>query len=69
MGQDSVSRLETRGDLLLSTLSAYVEALGGSLQVVAKFPNRQPLVLAGLPAIADTKGKKTRRRSRRTAAA
>ena len=37
IGQDSVSRLESRSDLLLSTLQSYVEAMGGSLKIVAEF--------------------------------
>jgi DNA-binding XRE family transcriptional regulator len=38
IGQDSVSRIESRSDLLLSTLKSYVEAMGGSLKFVAEFP-------------------------------
>ena len=36
--QDGVSRLEQRSDLLLSTLRKTVEAMGGSLSLVARFP-------------------------------
>ncbi len=46
--QDSVSRLEKRSDLLLSTLRSYVEAMGGELELTAKFPNRPPVKLTGL---------------------
>ena len=46
--QDGVSRLEQRSDLLLSTLRRTVEAMGGSLSLVAEFPDRPPVVLAGL---------------------
>lgn len=35
--QGNVSRLERRGDLYLSTLREYVEALGGELELVARF--------------------------------
>jgi transcriptional regulator with XRE-family HTH domain len=45
IGQDSVSRLEQRGDLLVSTLRGYVEALGGRLSLVAEFPNQAPVIL------------------------
>lgn len=37
IGQDSVSRIESRSDLLLSTLKSYVEAMGGSLRLVVEF--------------------------------
>ena len=46
--QDSVSRLEKRSDLLLSTLRKTVEAMGGNLSLVAQFPDRAPVVLAGI---------------------
>jgi DNA-binding XRE family transcriptional regulator len=46
--QDSVSRLEKRSDLLLSTLRKAVEAMGGNLSLVAKFPDREPVVLSGI---------------------
>lgn len=51
IGQDSVSRLEQRSDLLISTLRGYVEALGGRLSLVAEFPNQEPVVLTGLVAL------------------
>jgi transcriptional regulator with XRE-family HTH domain len=41
MTQSELSRLERRDDHLLSTLRRYVEALGGRLEVVAVFENRQ----------------------------
>ena len=45
VGQDTISRLEKRHDMLLSTISHYVEHLGGKLEVVAKFPNRAAIVI------------------------
>jgi transcriptional regulator with XRE-family HTH domain len=48
IGQDGVSRLEKRSDLLLSTLRSYVEAMGGHLSLIAEFPDRKPVTLSGL---------------------
>ena len=48
VGQESISRLEKRSDLLISTLGSYIKAMGGELRLVAEFPNRQPIVLKGL---------------------
>lgn len=45
VGQDTISRLEKRSDMLLSTLRRYVEAMGGKLELVAQFPNRPPMVI------------------------
>jgi transcriptional regulator with XRE-family HTH domain len=46
--QDSVSRLEKRSDLLLSTLRKAVEAMGGNLSLIAEFPDHAPVVLSGI---------------------
>ena len=46
-----MSRLEQRSDLLISTLRSYIEAMGGSLSIVAEFPGREPIILAGLVSI------------------
>jgi transcriptional regulator with XRE-family HTH domain len=51
IGQDQVSRLEQRSDLLLSTLRDYVEAMGGRLTIVAEFPHQKPVVLSGIGAL------------------
>jgi hypothetical protein len=37
--QGSVSRLESRTDMYLSTLREYIEALGGTLEMRADFPD------------------------------
>src|SRR5690606_15542567 len=37
VGQDTISRLEHRSDMLLSTLRHYVECVGGQLELVATF--------------------------------
>ena len=46
--QDSVSRLEKRSALLLSTLRKTVVAMGGNLSLIAEFPDRAPVVLSGI---------------------
>ena len=49
--QENVSRIETRSDLLLSTLSGYIEALGGKLCLLAEFPDQPPVALTGFAAL------------------
>ena len=51
VGQDGVSKLEQRADLMLSTLRKTVAAMGGSLTLVATFPDRAPVRLIGFGAI------------------
>jgi DNA-binding XRE family transcriptional regulator len=62
--QDSVSRLEKRSDILLSTLRKTVQVMGGNLSLVAEFPDRAPVVLSGI-AEAGPGAKPTRRKHAR----
>lgn len=39
IGQPAVARLEKRADMYVSNLRKYVEALGGQLEIVARFPD------------------------------
>jgi hypothetical protein len=47
-GQHEISRIEQRGDMLLSTLTRLVEAMGGELELVCRFENRAPVRLVPL---------------------
>jgi len=38
VGQPAVAKLEKRADMYVSNLRRYVEALGGSLEITARFP-------------------------------
>jgi transcriptional regulator with XRE-family HTH domain len=74
ISQVSLSDTERRTDVMLSTLRKYVGALGGELDLVARFPNRAPVKIANLADIAppdkarrqskakDTAGERGRRR-------
>jgi DNA-binding XRE family transcriptional regulator len=48
-GQHEISRIEQRGDMLLSTLSSFVGALGGELEFVCRFKGRPPVRLRASP--------------------
>ena len=45
IGPDSVSRLEKRGDMLVSTLRDYVAAIGGTVRLVVEFKGQPPVEL------------------------
>ena len=45
INQSSISQIEKRGDLRLSTLRRYVRALGGQLEVRVKVPKHADVVL------------------------
>lgn len=62
IGQESVSRLEKRTDLLLSTLRSYVAAMGGRLRLVAEFPDRSAVDISSLSETTDEKPERAKRR-------
>ena len=41
--QAAVSKLERRADMYVSSLRALIEAMGGTLEIVAQFPDRPPV--------------------------
>lgn len=45
--QGNVSKVEKRTDMLISTLRNYIEAMGGTLELVAHMPGRAPVTLEG----------------------
>lgn len=46
--QVTIAQMEKRTDVMLSTLRSYVEAMGGHLDLVVQFPDREPVILKGL---------------------
>jgi transcriptional regulator with XRE-family HTH domain len=64
VGQDSISRLEQRSDLLLSTLRDYVAAMGGNLRLMVEFPDRPPVSLSALFEARRKAGRRTERARR-----
>jgi DNA-binding XRE family transcriptional regulator len=48
VGQEAVSKIESRGDMYVSTLREFIAALGGELELSAQFPGRPPVRLGGL---------------------
>ena len=60
-GQDAVSRIEQRSDIMLSTLDEYVTSIGGKLELLCRFNDRSAVrLLAG-----SLRGKTVRRRTQR----
>ena len=51
VAQKQISEIEKRTDMHISTLRRSVEALGGKLSLVAEFPDRDPIVLAGIASL------------------
>ena len=59
--QHSISRLEQRSDMLLSTLRAYVGKMGGELVLTARFADGDPVRITGF---GDIGGPQRSRKSR-----
>ena len=55
MKQDGISRLEHRSDMLISTLTKYINAMGGNLKITAEFPDRSPVKISGIESLANQK--------------
>jgi len=66
IGQEGVSRIEKRADLYLSTLRSYIEGVGGKLSLIVQFPDRPPVMLAGLGDDAVESRKKTKKKAKST---
>lgn len=50
VGQDAISKIETRSDMYISTLRSILKAMGGELELVARFSGRPPVRLEELGA-------------------
>ncbi len=60
VAQKQISDIEKRTDMHISTLRRAIEAMGGRLSLIAEFPDRQPITLAGLARIDINYSRKTK---------
>ncbi len=51
--QGDLSKFERRSDAYLSTIRRYVEAMGGTLDLIAQFPDREPVRLINIGSLGD----------------
>jgi DNA-binding XRE family transcriptional regulator len=65
--QHSISRLEQRSDMLLSTLRDYVSKMGGELQVNAVFPGRDPVRIEVLSGVGERQGSRSQAKAAKPA--
>ena len=59
VGQPAVAKLERRADMYVSTRRRYIEALGGSLEITAKFPDAT-VTITNFSDLWDTNGRAKR---------
>lgn len=43
VNQAQVSKIERRTDMYVSTLRAFIQAMGGELDIIARFPDQPPI--------------------------
>ena len=51
VAQNQISEMEKRTDMHISTLRRTIEGMGGTLSLVAEFPDRKPVVLTGISSL------------------
>lgn len=51
IAQKQISEIEKRTDMHISTLRRTVEAMGGSLQIIAQFPDLAPVHITGISSV------------------
>ena len=61
--QGAVSKIERRADMYLSTLRNVIQAMGGKLELTARFPSGRVQVLACRDADESAKKRRSRRRA------
>jgi DNA-directed RNA polymerase specialized sigma subunit len=45
INQAAVSKIERRTDMYVSRLRSFIEAMGGELEIIARFPDRAPIII------------------------
>lgn len=55
VNQAAVSKIERRTDMYLSTLRSFIQAMGGELDIVARFPDRAPIRISQFEQIGNPK--------------
>jgi len=55
IGQPAVARLEQRADVYVSNLRRYIEALGGKLEITARFPDDTSVTITNFSELAPSK--------------
>jgi transcriptional regulator with XRE-family HTH domain len=53
VNQATVSKLERRTDMYVSTLRSFIEAMGGELDIIARFPDHIPVRISQFEELGD----------------
>lgn len=64
VAQSEISKIEHRTDLYVSTVRSYVEAMGGELEIVARFPDGNAVRVTQFRELQDDEEESSRNASR-----
>lgn len=53
VGQEAIAKMEKRADMYVSSLRRYVGALGGELEIVARFPDGRSVTVTNFADLGD----------------
>lgn len=53
VNQAAVSKIERKADMYISTLREYIEAMGGALDIIARFPDHAPVKITQFEDLGD----------------
>ena len=57
VGQGSVAKMEKRTDMYLSSLRRFIEAMGGELEIIARFSDRRSVKITNFADLAEQREK------------
>jgi transcriptional regulator with XRE-family HTH domain len=63
--QPAVSKIERKADLYVSTLRKYIEGVGGELEILVRFPDREPVRITQFSPLKRGTGRQRRKDSKR----
>jgi DNA-binding XRE family transcriptional regulator len=64
--QPAVSKIERKADLYVSTLRRYIEGIGGQLEILVRFPDREPVRITQFSPLRRGKDRQRRGGSKRS---
>lgn len=63
VGQDAIAKMEKRTDMYLSSLRRYVGAMGGELEIVARFPDGRVITVTNFSDLGENEPTPSRKRA------
>lgn len=62
VGQEAIAKMEKRADMYVSSLRRYIDAMGGELEIVARFPDGRAVVVSNFSELGEPQPDNSRKR-------